>query len=445
MKNWISRCGQMVVCVALLSFAAVAQNAAGTVPQGLSLQEAIERALQHSEDVALAQSEYDKAQTEIRQAYSHALPNFSAGVTSTRYLDVPIIQFEDQQIPIKQDWELSMNVQVQQAVWAFGRVSTAIDIAKSTRSMRRDSIEAAERELRKQVHIVYHGAQLAQKVLEAMEQSLANAQRSKSLLERRFSSGRIPRLDNIKMQSDIASRSPRVADARKQVELMWMQLNLMTGLPLEARYELTTDLMPELKQLDEQLLFDQALRTNPQLRASEKGVLIAEKYKSYFKAEHYPMLSLFGSFDRIGTGDHFTIGEERMNNSLAIGLNLRIPLWDGGATHARYRQSVQEYYQSQLQRTKLEEAITLGIRSSLASYRANVEKYRSAQTAFNLAQETFGLAREQFSAGRVTLKDLNDFELGLTTSKIQVATALFDVQQSLAEIQSFLGEGAGSL
>ena len=279
MKKRISQYGIIVLLLSFVTAFAYAQESSETAaaPAQLSLESAMERAIRASEDVALAQSDYEKAQTQIRQAYSHALPNFSASATSTRYLDVPIIQFGEEQIPIKEDWELSMNVQVQQAVWAFGRVSTAIEIAKSTRSMRRDSIEAAHQELRKQVHIVYHGAQLAQRVLQAMEQSLSNAQRSKSLLERRFSSGRIPRLDNIKMQSDIASRSPMVSDARKQVELMWMQLNLLVGLPLEARYELTTALEPELKELNEQALFDQVVATNPQLRASDRSVEMVAK------------------------------------------------------------------------------------------------------------------------------------------------------------------------
>ncbi len=416
-----------------------AEKGAGSTPS-LTVDDAVAKALKASEDVAIAESELRRAEAQIREARGRILPQISASATSTRYLETPVIQFGDSQIPIKEDWELGMGVQVTQAVWAFGRITQAIDIAKLTRSLREDSIENARLEITKQVRTAYFATQLAEKILEAVEQSLGNARRSQSILQNKFQRGRIPRFDNIKMSADIASRTPLVADAQRQLELAWLQLSLLIGEEATTRYNLATPMTDQFPALQEDVLVAKAFETHPGLRAAARSVEVSEKYKKLARSEHYPVLSAFGNYDRNGTSDQFYPPEDRLNDTFAVGLNLTIPIFSGGSTQARVRQAAEDERQAVLNQRKLTESITLGLRNALASYRTNVEKYKAAVTSESLARQTFQLAQNQFSAGRLTLKDLNDFELALTNSKIQMASSLFEIHRSLAEIRSFTGE-----
>ena len=57
---------------------------------------------------------------------------------------------------------------------------------------------------------------LGRKKVSIFEASLANVEANRASLKKRFARGRVPRFDNLKMESDIASRKPAIEEARKE-------------------------------------------------------------------------------------------------------------------------------------------------------------------------------------------------------------------------------------
>lgn len=164
----------------------------------LSLEEAIDLGLKKSEDLEKASLDIEKAEAQIREAWASAFPKLEASVQSIRHFKSAVIQFGDQAIRVKQDWELLTGITLNQVLYTFGKVSTALDMAKMSRELNETVKDQVQREIRYAVEVSYYNVILASKLLEITKDSYQNAKNNQQALRKRFQGGRVPRFDNIK-------------------------------------------------------------------------------------------------------------------------------------------------------------------------------------------------------------------------------------------------------
>lgn len=425
--------------LAFKTISALLIGASGTqvfAQTSLSLQEAISLGLKKSENIQQASVDIEKAEEQINEAWASLFPQISANIQTIRHTKSPVIQIGEMASPIKQDWELVSTIQVQQIIFAFGRVSHALDLAKSSRRAQSIARKAVEREIRYAVEVAYYNVLSAQKVLDIAKDSLKNAKKNQQALYKRFQGGRVPRFDNIKMSSDVASRLPVVSDAEKNLRLAYLQLNLLLELDVEKRPTLTTNMGTRFSELDRGELL-QAIYSNPILEVNKISVDIADKQAKLARAEHFPTISAFGAYNRSGTGDSMPPDDDYLFDSTSIGLQVNIPIFQGGAVSSRHKQAVLEKTRAQIEEKKQRERLIVELESSIAQYSTNVEKYKSATTASKLAQEAYNLTRARYETGGATRNDLNDSERALTNARIQLQTALFQIYKNKADIDRF--------
>lgn len=410
------------------SFQALAQE------KKLSLKEAVALGLKRSEDVQQAVVEIERAEAQIREAWASVFPQISANVQSIRHTKSAVIQFDGNAVPVKQDWELLSSLQFNQVLYSFGRVSHALELARTSRELRATAKKAVQREIRFAVEVAYFNAISAQNVLRIAKDSLSNAKANQRALQKRFQGGRIPRFDNIKIASDVAARAPIVSDAEKNVRLAYLQLNLLTEMEGKSRPTLVTPMEELFPALSESRLLGEA-DDNPALKATELAVEIAERQSKLAKADHYPVLSAFGSVTHNGTGDSMPPDSDNLFTSTSVGIALNIPLFEGGAVTARHRQAVLDKTRAQIEFKKQKENLQMELESSIEEYKTNIEKYASSKNAVRLAGQAYELTRSRYETGGATRNDLNDSERALTNARIQKETALFQIYRNKASIK----------
>ena len=402
----------------------------------LSLEEAVGLALKKSENVHQALLDIERAEAQIREAWGTLFPQISGNLQTIRHTKSPVIQIGDTAAPIKQDWEILSSLRLDQVVYSFGRVSHALELAKTSRRLQSKAKEAVEREIRFAVEVAYFNALSARNVLQIAKDSLGNAEKNLQALQKRFQGGRIPRFDNIKMASDIAGRAPVVSDAEKNLKLAYLQLNLLTEMSSNARPVLTTSMTELFPGLQENQLLNKALE-NPNLEATALAVDIADKQAKLAKAEHYPTIGFFGNITHNGTGMDLPPEESNMFTSTSFGLALNIPIFEGGSVSARHKQAVLEKARAQIELKKQKEQLMMELESSIEEYKTNIQKYVSAKKAAKLARQAYELTRSRFATGGATRNDLNDSERALTNARIQKETALFEIYRNKASIKRF--------
>jgi len=183
---------------------------------------------------------------------------------------------------------------------------------------------------------------------------------------------------------------------------------------------------------------DISMREHPALRAAIYNIDVAQANVSYAEGALLPQVSLQGSFQ------HATqpTGYLRTDSS-QVGINVTVPLYQGGGEYATIRQAKEQLGVARIQVDVSREALRSIVAQQwalLVAANTSIEAAKSNIAASQLALE--GTVEQQKVGERTTLDVLNA-ENALSAAKIslaqaqnQKASALFTVLQSIGRFDS---------
>jgi outer membrane protein len=182
--------------------------------------------------------------------------------------------------------------------------------------------------------------------------------------------------------------------------------------------------------------FDQNLA----LKASREGVEVARQEIKKQQAGHYPRLDLVGSRTRHEQDESIsTTGAGFQTDNTSVGVELNVPLFEGGAVRARAKearylyQAAQHDFEGQRRNTeRTARASFLGVSSASA----RVEALKQAVVANESAVEA---KQEGFNAGINTNLDVLDAQRDLFRAKRDYARARYDYVINILKLKQSAG------
>ncbi|HYE26676.1 MAG TPA: TolC family outer membrane protein, partial [Allosphingosinicella sp.] len=160
-----------------------------------------------------------------------------------------------------------------------------------------------------------------------------------------------------------------------------------------------------------------------QIRAAGRDVRVA-------RAQRLPEVNALGSGDAInylGTaGRQFAPGAPNNVVQTGVGVQARIPIYQGGLVGARVRQA--QAFQSQLleQGVEIERAVVANTRAAFSSYQAAVEAIESNQVAVNANTLALEGTRAEQTVGTRNVLDVLNAEQELLNSQVALVSARRD-------------------
>jgi outer membrane protein len=160
-----------------------------------------------------------------------------------------------------------------------------------------------------------------------------------------------------------------------------------------------------------------------QIRAASRDVRVA-------RAERLPTVNALGTGDAInylGTADRqFAAGAPNNVIQTGVGVQARIPIYQGGLVGARVRQA--QALQSQLleQGIGVERLVVANTRAAFSSYRAAVEAIESNQVAVNANTLALEGTRAEQTVGTRNVLDVLNAEQELLNSQVALVSARRD-------------------
>ena len=174
-----------------------------------------------------------------------------------------------------------------------------------------------------------------------------------------------------------------------------------------------------------------ALADNPDILASKKVREAARYDVRVAKAGPLPKLSAFSTgaytnflntqeyFDRLGNP---TSGAQ-VNKQAAAGVQLTLPLYQGGRPAAQVRQSQAVEAQAMEQEIEVERGVIAQTRSAYASWQASLQSIQSNQKAVEAADLSLEGVRAENSVGSRTILDILNAEQETLNAKVQLVSA----------------------
>ncbi|MES2312758.1 MAG: TolC family outer membrane protein [Pseudomonadota bacterium] len=185
-------------------------------------------------------------------------------------------------------------------------------------------------------------------------------------------------------------------------------LTQITGKPTGDLKKLRDDLpMEPPAPADQDSWVKQALQTNPNLLAQKNNVEAAEHSITAARAGHLPTISAGVTYGK-GASWSETDANSRFRDpsSTTIGLTLNVPIFSGGATQSRVRQSI---YQRDSATDAMESERRLVVRNTLNYYRsviAGIAQVESAKASVDSGQKALEATRAGFEVGTQTMTNV---------------------------------------
>lgn len=429
------------VAVAML----LAFSAMNAQERQLSLDQAIQAALNNNRDLRIAQLEIDKADAQVTEAFGNALPSLDLTGSYTRNIQNQVFYFPgadgiSRPIEIGSANAISGALQLRQVLFNSA-VLTGVGTAKTYAQISRQQLRATTAQTVLAVKSAYYGAVLASDVLELNRQMLRNAEQNYETARRFYEAGLRAEFDAIRAEVQVENQRPAVAEALDNYESAIDNLKILLGIPPDTALALTDTLMfeatgdtavPSVAMAREMLE-----RYNPQLEALTLGTEVNRQLIDINRSEFLPTLALFGAYQIQAQADDFSSLDFQPTSM--VGLNLTLNLFNGWQTSARVEQAKIEHQQSQQQLAQLDQALKTQLEAALRRIDLARQRIAVSQRTISQAERGYQIATVAYSAGTGTQLEINDAELALAQSRLNQLNAIFEYRAGLANLEFLLG------
>ncbi|MDF0487274.1 TolC family outer membrane protein [Sphingomonas sp. H39-1-10] len=235
-------------------------------------------------------------------------------------------------------------------------------------------------------------------------------------------------------RTDVAQSEARLALARSQLQSA--QAQLIASRESYIRFVGTPpgklEEPPALPNLpaDPEVAVDVALKDNPALLAAQKSRDATVYDVGTAAAARLPRVSAIASgnyfnyFDSLGSGTQF--GLTQTGKSATVGVQLNLPLYQGGGPTALIRQAQARRGQAIEQVTEVERNVIAQARSAYAIWKSSLQVIASSEAAVNANKLSLEGVRAENSVGSRTILDILNAEQELLNSQITLVSAQRD-------------------
>ena len=420
----------------------------------LSLKDALTYALQHSIDLRSAALDVANGDYQIAETRARALPQVSAtGNLTDQYkkqrfiLDGALAGQPGETVAIESGTTWSANAALNVSQTLFDQsVFTALKASRAAQDFYRLSYDLAEEQIIELVANSYYQVLVQRQKLEVIDSNLINSQKTYDVINSLLQNGLARQIDLDRTAVGISNLKTQRQQLLNGIEQLENQLKFYMNMPLDTEIELPSAELEDLKARSGVMNLGPKPDFTNRLayKALEQQGELLKYQKEAYKAEYYPTLSFSGNYSIMGVSDQFVLfrGENRGANWFgfgSIGLNLRVPIYNGKATRARLDQAEVSIQQNALELRRIIQQLQLADANARSQLYNTQLTLQSQDENVDLARRVYENTQNNYNNGLATLTDLLDAQNTLTQAQNNYATSLLDYR--LAEIQLIKSQG----
>jgi len=429
-----------IILVLFIAVFTAGVSQAQTARVQLSLKDALNYAIKNSETVKKARLDIEGGKYKTQEVRSAALPQVTGTGTFTDQVVKQQLFFNGQVIPIGTTYNASAQAQLSQQLFNK-QVFTGLKAAKTSEDYYNLNAELTEENTIEMVSTNYYQVLVNRQKLAVIDTNIKNVKRIENIVSTQYKNGLAKKIDLDRVKVNITNlqnqRDELVNGITQQENLLkfYMGMPVTTSITIPA-IELT-NISPSVKELAAEDSLNIEKRTEFQIIKKQEDLLSLQK-KAY-EAEYYPTLSLSGNYSFNGLSDQISFKNSQSYGMGAIGLTLRVPIFDGFATRSRVRQAKVDILQNQEDQRNLSNSLNLAYENAKLQLQNSLNTITSQQQNVKLAEEVYASTQNNYKNGLAGLTDLLDAENDLTEAQNSHSQALLNYK--LAEIQLIKSNG----
>lgn len=437
-----------LLSVALIIPAAKAQN---TEP--LTLKSALNYALTNFTDARKAKLDVTNAQYQIDEVRAKALPQISGsgGLNYNPLLQMSALPGELNPtnpgqtllVAFGQKWNANVGVSLTQNLFDQS-VFVGLKAAKTTREFYQLNAELTEEQVLEKVATSYYQVLVQRQQIATTDSNIHTSQKVRGVIQGQFENGLGKKIDVDRLDVKLSNLQSQRQQQLNAVAMYENQLKFFIGMPIG-----TPVIIPEA----ETKAIEVFAIDLPDTIATDNriNVLVLEKQQELLKqkrqsilAEYYPSLSFSGNYSYQGLSNNFPVFKGASSGAnwfdvSTVGLNLKIPIFNGGGTKARTKQVDIEIGKLKEDMYATTQNLNLDYDNAKTQIKNSVIILNNQQKNIELAQKVMDNTQNNYQQGLATLTDLLDAQTALYDAQNTYSVSLLDYR--VAEIKLTKAKG----
>ena len=181
------------------------------------------------------------------------------------------------------------------------------------------------------------------------------------------------------------------------------------------------------------------LSENSTLKQLDIQEEILEKTYKMQVAQYFPTLAATAQYNWISMSNDLKINHYTWNPYSVAALSLQIPIFSGMQRLNNVRQVKVQQQQLDLQKENARRGLVVAAKQSLSSIETALKQYRAAKATVEGAQTGYDIARKMYEVGRATILEVNDAQLALLQSKLNLDQAIYSYLTAKSSLDLVLG------
>ncbi|WP_178986071.1 TolC family protein [Winogradskyella helgolandensis] len=413
-------------------------------PISLSLQEAIDYALENNRTAINASRDIEAAKQQKWETTATGLPQIDASISYTNNIkqQFDAIDF-DQDGVVDFGAKQSMNPSVTLNQLLFdGSYIVGLQSAKVFLEISENAKTKTDLEVRKAVINAYGNVLLANESVEILRRNVSILEKNLFETEKIFENGLEEEESVEQLQITLSGLKSNLNKTERLQNIALQMLNINLGIDV-YNTTILTDTLESLTDNNinlEILALENNVENNIDYKIANNDKVSKELLVKLEQSKALPTLSAYLNGAYVGNSDEFTYfdKEQRWIGTSAFGVTLSIPIFSSGMRNASTQRAKINLEKAETDLTETEQRIKLEIASAKSDYQFAIEDYDNKRQNLSLAERIETKNQTKFFEGIGSSFELRQAQTQLYSAQQELLQAMLDVINSKATLETVL-------
>jgi len=350
--------------------------------------------------------------------------------------------------PDEPTWSVGYGVQATQALFTFGKVTTALRMASTQDRITKLKVKTDRTKVQSDFLDLWIATSLAQRKVGTIERSIKRQAETVAFLQRSFAGGTGVRAQVLLARSQMLRLQPELLAARRDAMSTRAMLNRTLGRPADDSTPLDTTGLVELEarvppSRDE--LLRQAIENRNDLRGLKEAMGLQQDLVSIYRANYLPNVMLQGKLGVTSANTDASeafkgAGKIRDNYEWQVGVGMQWNIFDGFEQSAKAGQTKAAVHALQIRQNDLVRLVEVDVDKALLDRQAADSSLAAAKEGLAAVAEARALYETSFRQGDGPLSDVLTAEENQRVAELGYAAAQLEITRSAAQLALVRGQ-----
>ncbi len=428
----------MIIGLVLVDAAWGQPAAPPSEPPRLTLQQAIQTALDKHPALQSATFAVQGAEARTKQAESPYYPQVGGTAVQTNGSLRANALFRPSGSLIEPNRsDFSVGVTASQTVYDFGQTASRVDAQRSDRVRAEKDVMTRRAEVILGVERAYFNVLKRKRLVEIAEQTVREREVLKQQVETLYRNQLKSKLDFGLIQVQLSDAEFLVIRARNDSAAAFADLNNAMGVGGPAAYtleEMPVKVEPP-RALDD--LVGEAMDRRPELLALKERIRTAEHRIRAANTTNFPTFQVIG-----GAGDTEHISNRpnlQEGGWWAVGGVVSVPLFTGFLIQNQVAEATAQQRETQAIYLTAAQNVQLQVKDSFLDVVTLIPQIKVAEQQVSIARESLSLAGQRYKLGLSSIVEVTQSEVAVTSAETRLAETQYDAKIAEARLRYAVG------